>query len=142
MHYHDDELYFYLKNEEPPAKKAEIEKHLQSCPACGEAYKRISAISHAFKSTLAEPPLFNPRLKSAAAAKPAAKFSFKPVFAGAFALVIVFSAVIIINVKNSSANKEQVSSFVYNTYNTLYDYDYYKENYVDKTNILSLGGVK
>lgn len=138
MHYQEDRLYFYLKGDVSINEQEQIKSHLDSCPSCRQNLEKVSGISSLFGSTMQEPPALKPyQAPKEAAAHP--WFVFKPGFAAVFTtIILLFSGLIVLGLGVQKQQQDKkVSEFVYSTYETVYDFDYYQVNYLDKTEILN-----
>jgi ferric-dicitrate binding protein FerR (iron transport regulator) len=134
MHYSDDKLYFYMKKDASESELREIGSHLSACQQCTERLAGLSAMSSLFGSTMLEAPGFDAgRAAPTAAPRPVSRLRL----AAAFALAVVLASFLMLGITDSrSDKKENAAKFIYSTYKTLYDYDYYQTNYIDKTDIL------
>ena len=132
-HLGKETLYFYLKDDITREEKGEITAHLASCPECLKACDSMRSLRLSLKKELIEPPALDLKPWAGAVTKP---FYFKPAFAAAFAAVLLLSGIFIGGLALSEKNGEKVSDFVYKTYGTVYDFDYYKRHYMDNTNLM------
>jgi hypothetical protein len=140
MHYKDEELYFFLKE---GAKDPEVNTHLAQCAECSRKTAYLKILSGLFAASMENPPPLRLRPVSAKSRRLAFSGFLKPVFAVSLSIMIMFSGAILI--KKFSMDKEtgqEVPAFVYETYSTIYDFDYYKTNYIDKTKINYDGGLQ
>jgi hypothetical protein len=124
-------------------KDAAIRAHLAACAKCSEKMEVVKGLSGLFILSLEDPPPMRPLRAAQKRPLPAFDRGFKPVFAFTLSIMIVFSGIFLI--KHLSLKRDSGSAipeFVYDTYSTIYDFDYYKTNYIDKTELKLDGGVK
>jgi anti-sigma factor RsiW len=142
MHYNEDALYFYSKGDCSAESFFEISVHIEACPRCAEKLKEISSISSLINGTLRTPPPLvelMSRKRRRFGVSPASLFKSGGL-AIAATLVIAVSAAVFFG--RSSVSKEKELDFVYKTYALIYNYDYFKQNYIDGYNITFIGGNK
>jgi hypothetical protein len=142
MHYTDEELYFYSKGDCTAESSFEIDAHVEACAGCAEKLKKISSISSLINGTLLTPPPLSElmsRKRRRSGVSPASLFK-NGGFAIAATLVIAVSAAVFFG--RSSLSKEKELDFVYKTYASIYDYDYFERNYIDGYIITFSGGTK
>jgi hypothetical protein len=140
MHYKTEELYFYLKE---GGNDALIKLHLASCAECKKKAAQAAKISDMFRSAMEGAPPLKPA--PAMAKKPAAGRAvyLKPAFALSLAALLFCSGALIVKKLFLAKDAEKdVPAFVYETYSTICDFDYYKANYMDKTEMKPTGGKK
>jgi anti-sigma factor RsiW len=83
-------LYDYTKNEVSPDEKEAIRLHLDDCPKCSAELKELYTVKNIFKeSQLTPSPAIIVRIRESMQRKHAPRFSFKPVFAAAAAILLV-----------------------------------------------------
>lgn len=142
MHYTDEELYFYSKGDFTAESSFEIAAHLEACTECAKKLQKVSLISSLINGTLLTPPPLSElmsRKRRRSGVSPASLFK-NGGFAIAATLVIAVSAAVFFG--RSSVSKEKELDFVYKTYASIYDYDYFKQNYIDGYDIAFAGGSK
>lgn len=138
MHYKDEDLYFYLKE---GGKNPVISAHLAQCAECSSKAERAKKISGLFAAAMENPPPLrsNPAPKAIRSFFPGA--FLKPVLAAALSVTVLFSGALLVK-KYLGDKNTAVPAFVYETYSTIYDFDYYKTNYMDNTKIQLAGGAE
>ena len=138
MHYKDEDLYFYLKE---GGKNQAISAHLAECEECSLKTERAKKITGLFAAAMENPP----SLRSNPAPKAAHGFFagafLKPVLTAALSITVLFSGALLVK-KHLGDKNTAVPAFVYETYSTIYDFDYYKTNYMDNTKIQLTGGAE
>ena len=140
MHYKTEELYIYWKE---GGKDPAIASHLASCPDCRENSGKALRISGLFRSAMEEPPPMRAAQTPVKSRNFFPRILMKPAFALTFSLVLFFSgAVVVKKVISDRQRSAAVPAFVYETYSSIYDFDYYTANYIDKTEIKLNGGVQ
>jgi hypothetical protein len=142
MHYTDGDIYFYSKGEYTHEKGFEMAAHIEACGECAEKLRKISAISSIIKGTPNPPPamtelLSRKRLRTGFMPAPAFKNTG---FAIAATLLIAVSTAVFFGKNHISKEKE--INFVYKTYASIYNYDYYEKNYSGLYDITFSGGDK
>ena len=143
MHYTESELYFYIKKDLNKTRLNEITAHINSCKTCMKTVKKITSISVLLGSSLLEPPAFKPRVPAGKAGTDIIKRILNFKFAVALTTAAVAGVFVFMFMSvNKTGNREDVSSFIYSTYKSMYDFDYYRSSYVDKTDILAYSEVK
>jgi anti-sigma factor RsiW len=142
MHYTDEEIYFYSKGDCSAETALEITAHMGACRECAEKLNNISYVSALINGALRTPPplaelLLRKRRRSEVS--PASLFKNAGV-AIAATLVIAVSTAIFFG--RSSISKEKEIDFVFKTYASIYDYNYYEQNYINKYEVTLSGGGK
>jgi hypothetical protein len=139
MHYTTEDLYFRLKE---GTITADVTAHLAGCDQCRHALQQAELISDLFLNSIQEPPPLRVSQKETARVQHTFPGFFRPVFAASFCLLAVVSvSLFTARIANDHSSKKNIPSFVYETYNNIYDFDYYKTNYIDKTDVLQNGGL-
>jgi|SRR5208283_751705 len=134
MHYNEDKLYFYFKDDIDKYQKKAIKEHLKTCAVCRHKLKKVSKISGLFKLTMEKFPGLEARKWPRKSVTNIWRLFLKPATVVLCSIFILFSALFIVHYKfkKESKNKD-VYEFVYTTYKTMYDFDYYQEKYLDKS---------
>ncbi len=134
MHYNEDKLYFYFKDDIDRDHKKAIKDHLKTCAACRRKLKKVSKISGLFKLTMEKSQGLEPRIWPRKSVANIWRLFLKPATVVLCTIFILFSALFMVHykLKKESKNKD-VYEFVYTTYKTMYDFDYYQEKYLDKS---------
>jgi len=130
MHYNDWELYMYHKKENSGVRE-QIKKHLEKCGVCRKKMLEVARVSRLFMGTLKKAPPFA-SLTVNTKKKPSGiwELVLKTGLAAATAAVIAIIAITGTGAYNR-VQKEDVHKFVYNTYRNFYDFDYYKQTYIE-----------
>lgn len=140
MHYKDEKLYFSIKEGE---KDFQLNAHLAQCAECSEKTAHLRILSGLFAASMENPPPLRLRPVPVKSRGLIFRGFLRPVFAVSLSIMFLFSGAILVN--KLILNKEDgqaVPAFVYETYSTIYDFDYYKTNYIDKTKINYAGGLQ
>jgi predicted anti-sigma-YlaC factor YlaD len=139
MHYKNGELYFYLKKVYDKDKLNEINKHIESCSECRTRLDKISGISMLFKKTMEKPPEFNPSVYTVKSDKTAGHAFFKVRAALAAVLLAFFCVAAVIGYFFSMHEKrENAAKIIYKNYSVIYNFDSYKEQYLNRTKIINM----
>ena len=139
MHYTYGDMYFYSKGDFSPKAGFEMAAHIEACSECSEKLQRISAISSIINSKQNVPPALAELLSR----KRARTFFIAPFFTGsrfAVAATLVFAVSAALFFGRNHVSKDKEIDFVYKTYASIYDYDYYNSNYMDDYSITFSGG--
>ena len=143
MHCTESELYFYIKKDLSKTHLKKIAAHINSCETCRKAVKRITSVSVLMCSSLLEPPAFKPRVPAGKTGTGIIERILNFKFAVALTTAAVAGVFVFMFMSvNKTDTREDVSSFIYSTYKSVYDFDYYRSSYVDKTDILAYSEVK
>jgi anti-sigma factor RsiW len=119
-----------------PSEKEAVRAHLAACPECGKVLNELQELRAVLNQPLIEAPAFtfSPAAKVPA---PVRRSSiFKPVFAAGLAAVLIVSGVFVGSLFRAENGEKKVSNFMYKTYSTIYDTDYYTNNYTISSNTL------
>jgi anti-sigma factor RsiW len=136
MHLKKETLYFYLKNDMPPAEKNAVEVHLEACAGCAASMDAILKLRAALSPGLEQPPALD--LSMAVKPRSHAPSMSRPAFAAGLAAVIVVSGLFVGRLFIPEDSQKKVSNFVYKTYSTVYDFNYYSRNYLEGTDIYNV----
>jgi hypothetical protein len=143
MHYKEAELYFYIKKDLDKIRLNEITAHVNSCEICRKTLKKITSVSVLLGSSLLAPPAFKPRVPAGKTGTVIIERILNFKFAVALTTAAVAGVFVFMFMSvNKTDRRENVSSFIYSTYKSVYDFEYYRSSYVDKTDILAYSEVK
>lgn len=140
MHYNTEDLYFYKKE---GSKDKCISDHLSKCAQCSEKAAATDRLSGLFASSLENPPPMRLKISVQSGRRFVPVNFLKPVLAFSLSAMVLFSGAFVLKTLfTDRARQNELPAFIYETYSTIYDYDYYKTNYMDKTEIKLNGGFK
>jgi anti-sigma factor RsiW len=140
MHYDYDEIYCYQKGILPEQEKNAVRSHLESCKECAAKLEKASRLSSLFGAANEPVPgrIFQNIMNETGSGKGLFGYIFKPRFvvAASFAVVMFIS---IVAVKNTLDAKKDpnLSGYIYDTYETVFDQQYNNDKYLDKIDIMN-----